>query len=98
MFEELFSRKRQTKTSERKLEEVEAIRRVKGGAKRSRHSSMTVDQYTWLLRLTVGCVVVLGLVIIGSAAYGLISDFVTYSAGAPVDSSSVQPPAGELGE
>jgi len=46
----------------------------------------------------VSCIVLIGVGIIGSAAYGLVSDFITYSAGAPVDSSSVQPLAAEPGE
>jgi len=99
MFEELFSRKQQSKTTARQLpKEVDAVQRVSGGGKRTRHSSMTVDSYIWLKRLVVSCIVILGVGIIGLAAYGLISDFVSYSGGAPVESSSVQPGAAEPGE
>ena len=99
MFEELFSRKRQSRTTDRQLpKEIDAVQKISGGGKRSRHSSMTVDSYLWIKRAVVSCIVLIGVGIIGSAAYGLVSDFITYSAGAPVDSSSVQPPAAEPGE
>jgi len=99
MFEELFSRKRQSKTTERALpKEIDAVQKVSGGGKRSRHTSMSVDSYILTLRVVVTSVVLLGVGIIGVAAYGLVSDFITYSAGAPVDSSSVQRPAAEPGE
>lgn len=91
MFEELFSRKRQSKTTARELpKEIDAVQRVSGGGKRTRHSSMTVDSYTWTKRIVVGCIVLVGVGIIAAAAYGLISDFITYSAGVPVGSSSAQ--------
>ncbi len=93
MFEELFSRKRQEKTTERTLpKEIDAIQKIQGGKKRARHSSMTVDSYLWIKRAVVTGIVLLGMVIIGSVAYGLVSDFISYSGGAPVSSSSVQEP------
>lgn len=93
MFEELFSRKKQEKTTERSLpKEIDAIQKIQGGKKRTRHSSMTVDSYLWIKRAVVTSIVLVGVVIIGSAAYGLVSDFISYSGGAPVSSNSVQEP------
>lgn len=99
MFEELFSRKKQSNTTARQLpKEVDAIQKIRKGGKRTRHSSMAVDSYLWINRIVVGCIVLVGMVIIGSAAYGLISDFVSYSGGVPIGSSSTQPSAVESGE
>jgi len=99
MFEELFSRKKQTKTTARTLpKEIDAVRKVSGGKNHGHSSSMTVDQYLWINRIVVGCIVLLGVGIIAAAAYGLISDFVIHSDGIPVGSSSVQPTAAGHGE
>lgn len=96
MFEELFSRKKQSKTTERELpREIDAVQKIQGGSKRVRQSSMTVDTYIWINRIVVSCIVLIGVVIIGSVAYGLVSDFINYSSGAPVGSSSIQTPSGE---
>lgn len=87
MFEELFSRRQQTKTTERRLpKEVDAVQRVHRGKSKTRHSSMTVDGFIWMKRLIVGGIVFVGLVIIGLEAYGLISDYISYSAGEPASS------------
>jgi len=99
MFEELFSRKKQTKTTERSLpKEIDAVRKVSSGKNHGHSSSMTVNQYLWINRIVMGCIVLLGVGIIAAAAYGLISDFVNHSDGVPVGSSSVQPSAAGHGE
>jgi len=99
MFEELFSRKKQEKTTERSLpKEIDAIQKIHSSKSKSHSSSMTVSQYLWTNRIIVGCIVLIGVGIIGAEAYGLISDFINHSGGMPVDTSSVQPTAAEPGE
>lgn len=99
MFEELFSRKKQTKTTERGLpKEIDAVQKVHKGGKRTRHSSMSVDSYIWINRIVVGCIVLIGVGIIAVVASGLVSDFIAHSGGASVGSSSIQPSAVEPGE
>lgn len=89
MFEELFSRHKQSKTKVRSLpKEIDAIQKVKGGGKRTRHSSMTVNHYLWLNRIVVGCIVIAAVGIIAFEAYNLIGDFVNYSSGEPLESAS----------
>lgn len=96
MFEELFSRNKQSKTTQRSLpKEIDAVQRVKGGSKRTRHSSMSVDSYIWTNRVVVGCILLIGIVTIGAIAFGLVSDFINYSGGAPLSVSSIQIQAGE---
>jgi len=99
MFEELFSRKQQSKTTARTLpKEVDAVQKVQRGGSKKHSSSITVDRYLWTKRIVVGCIVLIGVGIIAAAAYGLVSDFVTYSGGAPGGSSATQPSAVEQGE
>ena len=90
MFEELFSRKKQEKTTERSLpKEIDAIQKVKSGGKKNRYSSMTVDRYVWTNRIIVTCIILVGVVTIGLAAVALIGDFINYSDGTAVNSSSI---------
>lgn len=85
MFDELLSRKKQSKTTERSIpREVDAVQRVKGGKKRTPHSSMTVNSFIWLQRVVLGCIIIIGVGIIALEAQSLIMDFVDYSSGEPV--------------
>lgn len=85
MFEELFSRQKQSKTKTRSLpKEIDAIQRVKGGSKRNKHSSMSVDNYLWIKGIVIGCIVLVAVGIIATVAYGLVGDFMNYSDGSPV--------------
>ncbi len=98
MFEELFSRRRQTRTTERQLpKEIDAVQRAKGGKSRGHHSSMSVDGFIWTKRVVVGGILLIGLGIIGLEAYSLISDYISYSAGEPA-SSYLQSDAAVPGE
>lgn len=99
MFEELFSRKQQSKTTARTLpKEVDAVQKVQRGGSRKHSSSITVDRYLWIKRVVVGCIVLVGVGIIAAAAYGLVSDFITYSSGVPGGSGVPQHSAVEQGE
>lgn len=99
MFEELFSRKQQIKTTARALpKDVDAVQKVQRGGSRKHSSSITVDRYLWTKRIVVGCIILIGLGIMATAAYGLVSDFITYSGGVPGGVIVSQPPVVGLGE
>lgn len=90
MFEELFSRKKQEKTTDRELpQEIDAIQKRQGKAKKAHSSSMTVATYKRTSWLVVGGILAVGLVIIGTIASGLVADFVSYSGGEPLISTPV---------
>lgn len=97
MFEELFSRKKQEKTTERAIpREVDAIQKRQGKVKKGHSSSMTVASYTRTSWLVVGGILAVGLVIIGTIASGLVADFISYSGGEPLVSTTVDTPGDEL--